>query len=143
MRKEINHKLFFPQGPNEVWEYLTNPELMELWLMKNDFQPVVGHAFQFRSNPAPSIDFDGVVYCTVLEAKPFEKLSYSWKCGPGVGKITIDSVVTWTLIPRDGGTELQLDHSAFKVMENLMIFTAMDQGWQKNINKIYELINKQ
>ncbi|NLR82909.1 helix-turn-helix transcriptional regulator [Chitinophaga eiseniae] len=25
-----------------VWDYLIKPELMEQWLMKNDFQPVVG-----------------------------------------------------------------------------------------------------
>ena len=141
MKKQINHKLFFSQAPNEVWEYLTKPELMELWLMKNDFKPVVGSTFQFTSGPAPSIEFDGNVYCTVLEVKPCEKLSYSWKCGPGNGKITIDSVVEWTLIPKDGGTELQLEHADFKVMENLMIMTAMDGGWFQNINKIFTLLN--
>ena len=110
--------------------------------MKNDFQPVVGSQFQFRSNPAPSIEFDGIVYCTVLEVESPKKLSYSWKCGPGDGKITIDSVVVWTLLPKDGGTELQLEHTAFKQMDNLMMFTAMDNGWLQNINKIPELLNK-
>jgi uncharacterized protein YndB with AHSA1/START domain len=142
MKKEINHKLFFEQAPNEVWEYLTRPELMELWLMKSDFQPIVGHSFQFRSDPYPPIEFDGIVYCTVLEVLPFEKLSYSWKCGPGNGKITIDSIVNWTLVPKDKGTELQLEHSAFKTMENMLIFNAMDHGWKQNIHKISELINQ-
>jgi uncharacterized protein YndB with AHSA1/START domain len=143
MKKVINHKLFFPQAPSEVWQYLTKPELMELWLMKCNFQPVVGHVFQFSANPAPSIEFDGNVYCTVLKVEPYEKLSYSWKCGPGNGKITVDSVVDWTLIPKDGGTELHLEHGAFNVLENMMMFSAMDKGWQMNISKIYELLNKQ
>ena len=142
MKKQIDHKLFFAQAPNEVWEYLTRPELMELWLMKNDFQPVAGHAFQFRANPYPPIGFDGIVYCTVLEIVPFKKLSYSLKCGPGEGVITIDSVVVWTLEPKDNGTELKLEHGAYKVMENLLMFNSMDEGWLKHMNKIFELINK-
>jgi uncharacterized protein YndB with AHSA1/START domain len=142
MKKEINHKLFFRQSPSEVWEYLTTPELMALWLMKTDFRPVVGATFQFRTGPNLKIEFDGIVYCMVLEVVPLEKLSYSWKCGPGNGQITIDSVVTWTLLPKDNGTELILEHGAFKVMENLMLFTGMDEGWLRNMRKISELINK-
>ena len=142
MQNTINHKIFFTQSPNEVWEYLTRPELMELWLMKNDFHPTVGHQFQFRTNPIPKFDFDGNIYCTVMEVTPFTKLSYSWKGGPGDGRITFDSVVEWTLHPKDNGTELEIVHSGFKVLENLLIFNAMNDGWLKNMNKIVELINK-
>src|SRR5690242_15330839 len=140
MQKTINHKIFFTQAPEEVWEYLTRPELMELWLMKNDFQPTVGHQSQFTTNPIPKFDFDGNIYCTVMEVTPFTKLSYSWKGGPGDGRITFDSVVEWTLHPKDNGTELEILHSGFKIMENLMIFNAMNDGWWKNMNKITELI---
>ena len=140
MQKTINHKIFFSQSPEEVWEYLTRPELIELWLMKTDLQPTVGHQFQFWTKPMPSHDFDGNVYCTVLEVMPFQKLSYSWKGGPGDGRITLDSVVAWTLVPKDNGTELQLVHSGFKEMENLFMYTIMNDGWLKNMNKIVELI---
>jgi uncharacterized protein YndB with AHSA1/START domain len=107
--------------------------------MPNDFLPVLGHDFKFTIKPMPSLDFDGVVYCKVLEIIPCKKLSYSWKCGPGNGDINIESVVTWTLIPKNKGTELLLDHSGR--MENLPIFEAMDEGWKKNMNKIAELFN--
>jgi hypothetical protein len=30
---------------------LTEGALIEEWLMKNDFQPVVGHRFNFRTTP--------------------------------------------------------------------------------------------
>jgi len=141
MQKSINHKIFFSQSPEEVWEYLTKAELMELWLMKNDFQPVVGRQFRFWTNPMPKFDFDGMVYCTVLEIIPFKKLSYSWEGGPGNGKITLDSVVVWTLHPKENGTELHLAHSGFSEAENLAIFTIMNDGWLKNMKKIADLIN--
>ena len=110
MAASIKHQLFFPHPPAMVWEYLTNAELMELWLMKNDFQPIMGHEFQFIIKPIPSLDFDGIVYCKVLEIVPFKKLSYSWKLGPGDGTINVDSVVRWELQSKDNGTELLLDH---------------------------------
>jgi uncharacterized protein YndB with AHSA1/START domain len=136
MTTNINHQIFFPHPPEAVWEYLTNAELMELWLMKNDFQPITGHDFQFRTNPVPSLDFDGIVYCKVLEIVPFKKLSYSWRLGPGDGTINIDSVVVWKLQPKDKGTELFLEHGNFAIMKNLAIFNSMNEGWLKNIHKI-------
>ena len=142
MASSIKHNLFFPHPPAAVWEYLTNAELMELWLMKNNFQPVVGHEFQFRINPLPSLDFDGVVYCKVLEIVPYEKLTYSWKLGPGDGTVNIDSMVRWELRPKDNGTELILDHGDFVVMKNIGIFNSMNEGWRKNMHKIADNLNK-
>jgi uncharacterized protein YndB with AHSA1/START domain len=141
MTKSINHEFFFPHPPEMVWEYLTTAELMAQWLMKNDFQPIVGHDFQFRTNPVPSLDFDGVCYCKVLEIVPFEKLSYSWKAGPGDGKITLDTVVVWTLQPREKGTDLLLVHSGFSETTNLGFYTGMTDGWLKNIHKLSDRIN--
>ena len=67
MTKTITHELFFPNPPSVVWDYLTKAELISQWLMENDFLPVIGHEFQFRMHPVPQIDFDGIVYCKVLE----------------------------------------------------------------------------
>ncbi len=141
MAASIKHQLFFPQPPEAVWAYLTNAELMELWLMKNNFEPIIGHEFQFRANPVPSLDYDGIVYCKVLEMVPFKKLSYSWKLGPGDGTINVDSVVTWELQPKDEGTELLLDHGSFRILENTGIFNAMNVGWLKNMHKIADHLN--
>ena len=94
MAKIIKHELFFPKPPEVVWEYLTQPELIALWLMPNDFLPVLGHEFQFTTKPMPDLDLDGIFYCKVLEIIPFKKLSYSWKFGPGNG-VLHDSVVNW------------------------------------------------
>ncbi|HEY2347799.1 MAG TPA: SRPBCC domain-containing protein [Puia sp.] len=140
MADDIKHRFFFTQQPEQVWEYLTRADLMELWLMPNNFQPIRGQDFQFRIKPMPQFDFDGIVYCKVLEIVPFQKLSYSWQAGPGNGKIDLDSVVTWKLIPKDTGTELLLEHTGFRGYNNLSMFSAMNEGWFKNIQKIAELL---
>ena len=140
MTKSIKHNFFYPHPPERVWEFLTKPELMEQWLMKNDFQPIVGLDFQFRTNPIPSLDFDGIFYCKVLEIVPFKKLSYSWKSGPGDGKITLESIVVWKLQPTEKGTELFLEHSGFSKEENLDFYNGLMHGWLEKFQKIAELL---
>lgn len=141
MIRNINHTFFFAHSPEVVWEYLTKPELMAQWLMKNDFQPIVGLDFQFRTNPIPSLDFDGIFYCKVLAVVPFEKLSYSWKSGPGDGKITLDSIVTWKLSAKDNGAELSLEHSGFAKKDNLDFYNGLLHGWVEKLNNIDKLLN--
>jgi uncharacterized protein YndB with AHSA1/START domain len=141
MTTSINHKFFFPHPASAVWEYLTIPELLEKWLMKNDFKPAVGHEFQFRTNPIPKLNFDGICYCVVLEIVPLKKLSYSWKGGPGDGEITLDTIVAWTLESDDKGTTLYLTHSGFSETKNFDFYTGMTEGWLKNLNKIAERLN--
>ncbi len=141
MAKAIKHELFYPHPAEVVWEYLTNPELISQWLMKNNFLPVVGHEFEFRSYAMPEMDFDGVFYCKVLEVVPFKKLSYSWKFGPGDGTLT-SSVVNWTLSEKDGGTELLLMHRGFEGSNFLAMLQSMEEGWLRHIQKILQLLNE-
>ena len=141
MTRIIKHQFFFPHPAETVWEYLTKPELMEQWLMKNDFQPIVGFDFQFITDAIPNLDFDGIFYCKVLEIIPFKKLSYSWRSGPGGGEITLDSVVVWKLEPRDKGTELLLEHSGFAREENLNFFNGLNHGWVEKLQNIANHLN--
>ena len=141
MARSIKHQFFFPHPPEMVWEYLTKAELIAQWLMKNDFQPIVGLDFQFRTNPIPSLNFDGIVYCKVLEIIPCKKLSYSWRSGPGNGEITLDSIVVWKLQPKDKGTELFLEHSGFTKKENVDIYNGLMRGWVEKLQNIDKLLN--
>ena len=110
---------------------------MAQWLMPNDFKPIAGHKFMFKIPAIPKFNFDGNVYCEVLEIKPCSQLVYSWKCGPEKGVINIDSIVTWTLSPIKTGTELVLEHTGFKgTEEESMIFLAMEKGWDENVQKV-------
>lgn len=141
MERSIKHQYFFAHSPEKVWQYLTNSDLMALWLMKNNFQPIVGTDFQFRINPIPDLDFDGIFYCTVLEIEPYKKLSYSWKSGPGDEKITLESVVIWKLEPTEKGTQVYLEHNGFNKDENLDFFNGLNHGWLEKFEKINNLLN--
>jgi uncharacterized protein YndB with AHSA1/START domain len=141
MEKIIKHQYFFSHSLETVWEYLTNSELMAQWLMKNDFQPVVGHYFQFRTDAKAALDFDGIFYCKVLNIEPLKTLSYSWNCGPGEGKITLESVVTWQLEPRENGTEVFLEHRGFAREENLDMYHGLMHGWLEKFQNIDKLLN--
>ena len=48
-----------PFPPEKIWRALTQPHLIEEWLMKNDFKPVADHRFNFRGDW-------GAVDCQVL-----------------------------------------------------------------------------
>lgn len=133
MQRDLNIKWFFPHPIAEVWECLTNPELVNNWLMKNDFKPEVGHHFQFHSKPLPKMGWDGIVYCEVLEVVPPERLVYTWKGGPRPGVIGLDTVLIWSLKTVDGGTELILQHKGFKGLKNMLTSIFMENGWKKGI----------
>lgn len=138
MSKEIMQTWFFQHSPSEVWEYLTRPELIELWLMKTDFQPVAGHKFRFTFTPKPDSQYEGVVYCEVLEVKPFTKLSYSWNGSTQDKSRNFNSTVVWTLVPKNNGTELQLQHNGFAMLEDILTHT---NGWNFCLKKFEEQIN--
>ena len=140
MTRNIKHEFFYPHPPEVVWEYLTRSDLMEQWLMKNDFQPVVGLDFTFRTGPVPTLDFDGTFHCRVLEIVPNRKLSYSWNAGPGGGEITMESVVTWILERKEKGTSLHLDHSGFSRKENLEFYNRLLHGWLEKFDNIAGLL---
>ncbi len=143
MTRDIRHVFFFPQEPEIVWEYLTNPELLALWLMPSDFKPEVGHSFQFGTKPKTKLGFDGRIYCQVLEIVPFKKLSYSWKGGNSSDKNKLDSIVTWTLTLKDGGTELLLEHTGFTGVKNYFSYLIMNKGWIKIGKRFIKFISTQ
>lgn len=127
MKSEINQTWHFNAPPSEVWDYLTKPELMEKWLMKNDFKPVPGHKFYFTSPNGCEH------YCEVLEVNSFSRLSYSWqKKSDNDGK-PFNSIVVWTLSATENGTELNLLHHGFVAIED---FIAHEKGWNFLVDKL-------
>ncbi len=137
----ITHQIFYNHPVEAVWEYLTNAELLSQWLMPNNFELIAGHEFQFKTKPMPQFESDGIFHCKVLEIMPFKKLSYSWKTGTGNGESSLDSLVVWTLVEKDNGTELNLSHTGFKEIENLGIYTGMNGGWLSNMKKVIGFLN--
>jgi uncharacterized protein YndB with AHSA1/START domain len=116
-----------PYPPEKIWRALTQGSLIKEWLMDNDFQPVVGHSFQFRSTPVPN--WNGIIDSQVLVVEPNKKLSYSW------GSLGLESVVTWTLTPTGTGTHLRMEHSGFGSDQDAA-YKGANYGWQKFIGNL-------
>jgi uncharacterized protein YndB with AHSA1/START domain len=106
-----------PHPPEKIWRALTQPHLIEEWLMKNDFKPVVGHGFNLRADW-------GAVDCQVVAVEPNKKLSYTWAA------YGLESVVTWTLAPTPTGTHLRMEQSGFRG-DQQQAYQGAQGGWPR------------
>ncbi len=120
-----------PFPPEKVWRALTEGPLIKEWLMDNDFQPVVGHSFNFRSTPVPN--WNGIIDSEVLIVEPHKKLSYSW------GALGLESVVTWTLTPTAAGTHVRMEHSGFGADQDAA-YKGANYGWQKFLGGLERVV---
>ena len=120
---------FLPRPPGQVWRALTDPALLERWLMRNDFQPVPGHQFTFCTEPVPEHGFDGIVHCRVLELEPPRLLRFSWRAGP------LDTTVSWRLVAEGTGTRLLITHDGFDESDpgQQMVMGILGGGWRGHI----------
>jgi uncharacterized protein YndB with AHSA1/START domain len=117
-----------PHPPEKIWRALTQPNLIEEWLMKNDFKPAIDHRFNFRADW-------GAVDCKVLTAEPNKTLSYTWAA------YGLESVVTWTLTPTSTGTHLRMEHSGFPA-DQKQAYNGAKYGWQKFIGGLEQVVAK-
>ena len=122
-----------PHPPEKIWRALTQSSLIEEWLMKNDFQPVVGHRFSFRATPVPN--WSGVIDSEVLVVEPNSRLSYSW------GSMGLETVVIWTLTPTASGTHLRMEQSGFRSEEDAA-YKGATYGWQKFIGNLQNFVER-
>jgi uncharacterized protein YndB with AHSA1/START domain len=142
LRRAIVVERVLPHPPEKIWRVLTTSELISEWLMPNDFQPVIGHRFSFRTKPMGN--WDGLVECEVLECEPPRRLRYSWAGGADDNAqygARLNSVVTWTLTPVDGGTRLHMEHDGFGP-GNEFAYEAMSKGWGRIAGMIDELASR-
>ena len=126
---------WLPHPPEKVLKALTTAELIGRWLMPNDFEPVVGKRFTFKTRPIG--DWDGIVQCEVLEVVSPSRLVYSWNGGSNAAPL--DSVVTWTLQAEGNGTRLRMVHAGFRSPHNDFAYEAMSPGWRRIVGKIGEV----
>jgi uncharacterized protein YndB with AHSA1/START domain len=127
MARKIRFEAIYPFQPEQVWVVLTDPVALGEWLMPNDFQPVIGHRFQFRTKPAPG--FDGIVDCEVLELDPPRRLAFSW-AGGGV-----DTVVTFNLAPHAASTRMVMEQTGFRGLRGLMVSAILKGGWRRMVEQ--------
>lgn len=130
----ISFEFDLHHSPEKVWRALTDPVLLEEWLLPVfGFDLAPGAAFTFKTQPYPP--WDGTVDCKILESEAHKKLSYAWVVG-GMG---LDTVVTFTLTPTASGTRLSLVQSGFKP-EQKQNFGGARHGWKMMGGKLVELL---
>jgi uncharacterized protein YndB with AHSA1/START domain len=118
-----------PFPPEKIWRALTEPHLIQEWLMKNDFALDVGRAFKLTGDW-------GSVDCEVLEIEPNRLLSYSWNA------MGLESTVTFTLTKTGAGTRLRVDQVGFRADQE-QAFRGAQYGWQKFFANLEELLAKE
>jgi uncharacterized protein YndB with AHSA1/START domain len=120
-----------PHPPEKIWRALTQGALLKEWLLDNDFQPLVGHKFNFRSPPMPN--WNGLIDSEVLVVEPNKKLSYSWN------SLGLVSVVVWTLLATSSGTLVRMEHSGFRPDQEAA-YQGANYGWRKFMGQLETVV---
>jgi uncharacterized protein YndB with AHSA1/START domain len=128
----VEREIPFPA--EKIWRALTQPHLIEEWLMKNDFKPVAGHRFNFRRQPSPDVSV--VVDCEILTVEPNKTLSYTWSA------FGLDSVVTFTLTPTATGTQLRMEQSGFMLPEQRQAYAGARASWRQFLAALEDVLGK-
>jgi uncharacterized protein YndB with AHSA1/START domain len=122
-----------PHPPEKIWRALTQPHLIEEWLMKNNFESIVGHRFNLRRNPEPDLNI--VIDCQVLVVEPHKTLSYTWAA------YDLESVVTWTLTPTSTGTRLRMEQSGFRP-DQKQAYGGAGAGWRQFFADLEQVLTR-
>jgi uncharacterized protein YndB with AHSA1/START domain len=117
-----------PHPPEKIWRALTQPHLIEDWLMKNDFKPVVDHRFQLRADW-------GAVECQVKTVEPNKTLSYTWAA------YGLESVVIWTLTPTSLGTHLRMEQAGFRP-DQQQAYQGAKAGWPQFLAGLERVLSR-
>jgi uncharacterized protein YndB with AHSA1/START domain len=119
----------FAHSQEKLWRALTQPHLIEEWLMQNDFLPSLGHKFQLRG------EWGGVLDCEVLAIEPERSLSYTWNFANDDPAYGLNSVVTFTLTPSAKGTHLRVEQSGFRP-DQKQAYGGAHAGWKEFLGKL-------
>lgn len=126
VEREIAHP------PEKLWRALTQPHLIAEWLMRNDFEPVVGHRFTLSG------DWGGVE-CDVLAVEPGKTLTYTWNHVHEDPLYDLRSVVSFTLTPTASGTLLRMEQTGFRP-EQKQAFGGARHGWEQHFTNLERVL---
>jgi uncharacterized protein YndB with AHSA1/START domain len=127
MSRGIRKEVFYPHPPEHVWIALTDPRAIAEWLMPNNFKPEVGHKFRFQTDP--QFGCENQTTCEVVECTPPTRLAYTWQIHYPGKPAAEPMLVSWTLTPRDSGTHLLFEQSAYRGPRALFTRFSMNMGW--------------
>lgn len=123
----VEREMPFP--PERIWRALTQPHLIQEWLMKNDFAPAVGHRFKLSGDW-------GSADCEVLEIDPNKTLTYTWNA------MGLESTVTWTLTKTGTGTHLRMEQAGFRPNQE-RAYQGAQYGWKQFFANLEKLLARE
>ncbi|MFD0368056.1 SRPBCC domain-containing protein [Streptomyces sp. NPDC127114] len=117
---------FLPHPPAAVWTALTDPGLHARWWAAGDVKPVVGHRFTLDMGSW------GHQPCEVTEVEPERLLAYRFAEG------SLDTTITWRLVPEGTGTRLFLTHTGFDLDSPMgrQALEGMGEGWPHLLDRM-------
>ncbi|HEY9640211.1 MAG TPA: SRPBCC domain-containing protein [Coleofasciculaceae cyanobacterium] len=121
MSQAVDLDVFYPYPPERVWQVLTDRRALATWMMENNFEPKLGHKFQFYSQLLPGLTT--TIQCEVVELQAPTRLVYTWR-----ESTTEPSLVIWTLTPVAGGTQLRLKHHQYSYTTAASSFAGVEHA---------------
>ncbi len=134
MNDVITKKHYYSHPIGAVWNAISDAKEISSWFIQADFRPEEGYDYTFKHE-------DTVIKGKVLKANPVYELVYTWV----VGDTEVETVVSWKLSEKDGGTELILEHSGISNYPGetaVVMFTNFNGGWQSCIENLEQHLRK-
>jgi len=129
----------FKTTMEKLWAALTDSDQLARWVadirtgegMENNFKPVVGHRFQFRTKPTEF--WNGVIEGEMLAVEAPYRLSYTWESGE-------KHVITWTLSDLGNGmVNLRLEQTG---ISGEPARNGARYGWGKWMESLKKLLEQ-
>ena len=144
----IEREIRIDATPEVVYEVVSAPEhLREWWPDEAELDPVVGGTGVITFGDPSSPDAKSETL-TVVEADPPRRFAFRWIHGEGQPATSADSMlVTFDLIPSDGGTLLRFTETGFRekgweaaVLEEQYLDHAA--GWDHFLPRLIAYVDK-
>lgn len=133
MSLSLNMDFQFTTSVEKLWTALTDSSKLAKWIADNDFEPVVGHRFQFRHQPNEY--WDGIVESEVLIVDEPNLLSFTWAVGEERHTVTLTIQDLG-----DGKVNLHLEQTGITNEQGL---AGAKYGWMAWIDKLVKVLLEQ
>ena len=126
----IEKSIFLSAPREQVWDYLTQPDLLAKWFHAPKVPLAEGQPLEMFGTTSG----DKLIWGEVKTARAPECLEYTFTVGPMGDAV---STVKWTLIEVPGGTRLHLMHTGLpQGVDAFGLTLALDKGWDDHIGRM-------
>lgn len=133
----LEKSIFLQATPEQVWDYLTQPEKLAIWFHAPRTPLEEGQKLEMFGTTSGDL----LIWGEVLTARKPERLEYTFTVGPMGDAV---STVIWSLTPVPGGTRLHLSHEGLpEGAEAFGLMMALDKGWDDHMGRMRADIHKE